>query len=367
MEPTKPSSVALVHDYLLTMRGAERTFAEIAACWPDAPIYTLLCDREVVGNRFASHRVHTSYLQRLGVRQRSFRYLLPFFPRAAEHLSVEDYDIVVSSSSAFAHGTHPHPGALHVCYCHSPFRYAWFERDRALAETPRLARPVMDWTLDYIRRWDLSAAQRVTFFVANSEITRGRIQQFYGVDSEIVHPPVAIERFSIGEPEDYLLFVGQLVRHKRVDIAIEAAILARRPIKVVGEGPERPALEARYAGSPVQFMGSVTDERLAELYMSCLALVVPNVEEFGIAAVEAQASGRPVVGVRKGGVQETVIDGKTGLLVDGEDAASLAEPLHDADFSRFDPEAIKSHAKCFSAAAFRDRILKVVDGYPSVT
>lgn len=363
MAPTNPSSVALVHDYLLTMRGAERTFAEIAACWPDAPIYTLLYDRDALGDQFGSHPVQASYLQRLGVRQRGFRYLLPLFPRAAEHLSVGDYDVVVSSSSAFAHGGHPGLSALHVCYCHSPFRYAWFERDRALAETPRLARPLMRRTLNRIRKWDLAAARRVTHFVANSEITRERIAQFYGVDSEVVHPPVAVERFSIGEPEDYLLFVGQLVRHKRAEIAIEAAMLAGRPIKVVGEGPERAVLEARYAGCPVQFLGSVTDERLGKLYSNCLALVVPNVEEFGIAAVEAQAAGRPVVGLRNGGVRETVIDGETGLLVDGEDAASLAEPLNDVDFGPFDSEAIRSHAQRFSAASFRDRFRKVVDGY----
>jgi glycosyltransferase involved in cell wall biosynthesis len=361
--PTKSASVALVHDYLLTMRGAERTFAEIAACWPEAPIYTLLYDRDTVGGQFGGHQVRPSYLQRLGLRQSGFRYLLPLFPRAAEHLPVADYDLVVSSSSAFAHGIRPRPGALHVCYCHSPFRYAWFERDRAMAETPRLARPMMRRTLNRIREWDLAAAQRVTHFIANSEITRERIAQFYGVGSEVVHPPVAVERFSIGEPEDYLLFVGQLVRHKRVETAIEAAMLAGRPIKVVGEGPERPALEARFGESPVQFLGSVTDERLAGLYANCLALVVPNVEEFGIAAVEAQAAGRPVVGVRSGGVRETVVDGETGLLVDGAGAASLAEPLNDVDFGRFDPEAIRSHAQRFSASAFRGRIQKVVDGY----
>lgn len=363
MAPTSQPSLALVHDYLLTMRGAERTFAEIAACWPEAPIYTLLYDRDAAPSCFGGRDVRTSYLQRLGARQSRFRYLLPLFPRAAERLSVQDYDVVVSSSSAFAHGVRPSPGAPHVCYCHSPFRYAWFERERALSETPRPARPLMRRTLSRIRSWDLEAAQRVTRYVANSAITRERIERIYGVDSEIVHPPVAVERFSIGAPEDYLLFVGQLVRHKRADIAIEAAMLAGRPIKVVGEGPERAVLEARYAGCPAQFLGSVTDERLAGLYANCLALVVPNVEEFGIAAVEAQAAGRPVVALRNGGVRETVVDGETGLLVGGDGAASLAEPLNDVDFGRFDSEAIRSHAQRFSAASFRDRFRKVVDSY----
>jgi glycosyltransferase involved in cell wall biosynthesis len=345
------------------MRGAERTFAEMSACWPQAPIYTLLYDREGA-TAFSGREVHSSYLQRLGIGQKGFRYLLPLFPRAVEHLQVEPYDVVVSSSSAFAHGVRPHAGAVHVCYCHSPFRYVWFEQERALSECPRPGRPLLRRTLRRLRAWDLAASERVTHYVANSEITRERIAQVYGVDSEVVHPPVAVERFSLGEPEDYLLFVGQLVRHKRADVAIEAARLAGRPIRVVGEGPERPALEARYGDDGrAQFLGSVTDERLAEIYANSLALVVPNVEEFGIAAVEAQAAGRPVVGVRAGGLRETVVDGETGLLVDGGGAASLAEPLNDVDFGRFDPETIRSHSQRFSAASFRGRIREVVDRY----
>jgi glycosyltransferase involved in cell wall biosynthesis len=361
--PTNRSSIALVHDYLLTMRGAERTFAEIAACWPEAPIYTLLYDEAAVAAGFAGRDVRTSRLQRLGTGQRTFRYLLPFFPAAAERLPVGGYDTVISSSSAFAHGIRPGPGALHVCYCHNPFRYAWHERERALEECPRAARPLLRRTLKRIRAWDLEAAGRVTRYVANSRITQERIAELYGVDSEIVHPPVAVERFAIGEQEDFLLFVGQIVPHKRVEVALEAARLAGRPIKVVGEGPDLARLEARYAGPDVEFLGNVPDERLADLYARCLTLVVPNVEEFGIAAVEAQAAGRPVVAVNRGGVRETVVDGETGILVDGEDAASLAESLNDADFGRFDSEAIRSHAQRFSAASFRDRFRKVVDGY----
>jgi glycosyltransferase involved in cell wall biosynthesis len=345
------------------MRGAERTFAEIAACWTEAPIYTLLDDREAVAGDFAGRDVHTSYLQRAGARQRRFRYLLPFFPRAAERLPVAAYDVIVSSSSAFAHGVRPAPDALHVCYCHSPFRYAWFERERAIAECPRPARPLMRRTLSRIRTWDLEAARRVSRYVANSAITRERIERIYGLDSEIVHPPVAVERFAIGEPEDFVLFVGQIVRHKRVEVAIEAALLAGRPIKVVGEGPDLAGLRERYAGREVELLGSVGDDLLADLYARCVALLVPNIEEFGIAAVEAQAAGRPVVAVGRGGVRETVVNGRTGVLVDGEDAAALAEPLLEEDFGRFDPAAIRAHAQHFSAASFRERFGKLVNRY----
>ncbi len=363
MAPTSTNSLALAHDYLLTMRGAERTFAEIAACWPSASIYTLLYDEPAVADGFAGRDVHTSGLQRLGVNQRSFRYLLPFFPAATERLRVSDYDILVSSSSAFAHGLRPGPGTLHVCYCHSPFRYAWFEGERALEETPPLGRPLMRRTLKRIRAWDLEAAGRVSRYVANARITQERIEQLYGVEAEIVHPPVAVERFSIGMPEDFLLFVGQIVPHKRVEVALKAAHLAGRPIKVVGEGPDLPRLQQLYGGPDVEFLGNVSDSRLTDLYARCIALVVPNIEEFGIAAVEAQAAGRPVVGVNRGGVRETVVDGETGVLVDGEDAAALAAPLHDLDFDRFDPRAIRANAERFSAASFRRRFKALVDRY----
>jgi glycosyltransferase involved in cell wall biosynthesis len=308
---TSNYSLALAHDYLLTMRGAERTFAEMARCWPEAPIYTLLYDADAVAEGFAGREVHTSGLQRLGAKQSRFRYLLPFFPKAAERLPVQSYDTIVTSSSAFAHGLRPRPGALHVCYCHSPFRYAWFEQERAEAETPWPGRPLMRAILKRNRAWDLEAAGRVSRYVANGRITQDRIMELYGVESEIVHPPVAVERFEVGKPEDFLLFVGQIVPHKRVE--------------VVGEGPDCERLEQLYGGPQVEFLGSISDRMLCDLYSRCIALVVPNVEEFGIAAVEAQAAGRPVVAVNRGGVRETVIPGETGVLVDGEDAAALAE------------------------------------------
>jgi glycosyltransferase involved in cell wall biosynthesis len=356
-------SLALAHDYLLVMRGGERTFAEMAACWPEAPIYTLLYDADAVADGFAGRQVHASRLQRLGVSQRGFRYLLPLFPAAAERLPMSEYEVLVSSSSAFAHGLRPGAGALHVCYCHSPFRYAWHERDRALAETPRLARPAMRLVLKRNRAWDLEAAGRVSRYVANSRITQERIGELYGVEAEIVHPPVAVERFAIGEPEDFLLFVGQIVPHKRVEVALEAAKLAGRPIKVVGDGPDRERLEALYGGSGAEFLGSVPDGLLGDLYARCMALVVPNIEEFGIAAVEAQAAGRPVVAVNRGGVRETVVPGETGVLVDGEDAVALAEALRDVDFGGFDPAKIRAHAERFRPAAFRAALSGLVNRY----
>jgi glycosyltransferase involved in cell wall biosynthesis len=353
-------SIGLVHDYLLVLRGAERTFASIADCWPGAPVYTLLYDAEGTAGRFEDHPVHTSYLQRLGIRQRGFRRLLPFFPRAAESLPVQDHDLVVSSSSAFAHGVRARPGAEHVCYCHSPFRYAWHERERALEEAPAIARPVLRGVLGRVRGWDVESSRHVSHYIANSEITRERIQRVWDRDSVVVHPPVEVDRFSVGSPEDFLLVVMELVRHKRVDVALEAARRAGLPIRVVGTGPDRERLESLH-GDHAQFLGRVDDLELARLYSSALALVVPNIEEFGIAAVEAQAAGRPVVAVDAGGVRETVVDGETGVLVPVGDADALTEALRETDFTDFSPHAIRQHALEFSSDAFKRRLSAEVE------
>ena len=335
------------------MRGAERSFATIADLWPDAPIHTLLYDEAGTDGRFAGRRVHTSRLQRLGIGQRGFRRLLPLFPPAAERLDVQAHDLLISSSSAFAHGIRPRPGAIHLCYCYTPFRYAWHERDRALEEVPRLLRPVLGRALSRIRRWDIEASGRVTGYIAVSEFTRERIAECYGRDSTVVHPPVDTERFSVGAPEDFLLVVAELVRHKRVEIALEAARRANRPITVVGDGPDGPRLRAMYPD--VHFAGRVPDPELAEILSRALALVVPNVEEFGMAAVECQAAGRPVLGVDKGGIRETVIDGETGILVAEEEVDALAEAMREVDFTRFEPARIAEHAAGFSIAVFRER------------
>lgn len=358
--PDRPPSVGLVHDYLLVMRGAERTFAAIASLWPSAPIYTLLYDRAGTEDRFAERLIYTSYLRRLGIRQRGFRRLLPLFPSAATKLPVGEHDLILSSSSAFAHGVRPRPGATHICYCHSPFRYAWHERSRALAEAPRPLRPVARRVLDRVRRWDLAAAANVTHYIANSELTRARIHDFYGRDASVVHPPVETHRFSPGTPQDFFLVVTELVRHKRVEVALEAARKARRRIKVVGEGPELAHLRETY-GRNAEFLGRLGDDELARLYPRALALVVPNVEEFGIAPVESMASGRPVIAAAGGGALETVIDGETGILVTPGDVGELASAMIDFEPDAFSSDPIRGHAERFSTDAFCRRIRAEVD------
>lgn len=351
--------LALVHDYLLVLRGAERTFAAMADMWPTAPVYTLLYDPEGTEGRFTGHPVTASALQRTGVTQSSFRKLLPLFPMAVERLSLREPSVVVSSSSAFAHGVRSPESAVHVCYCHTPFRYAWFEAERAMAEVSPPMRPALSGVLSAIRRWDLDASRRVTRYVANSRHTQRRIKDIYGRESTIIHPPVEVERFRSEEADDYFLAVTELVPHKRIELAAEAAAEAGQRLKVVGGGPELPRLREKFRRR-VEFLGRVEDEELVELYAHARALVLPNVEEFGIAAVEAQAAGRPVIAAAAGGALETVREGVTGQLVPPDDGTALKRTLRAFDPDEFDADMIREHASNFSTESFRHRFSQEV-------
>ncbi len=361
------TSVGLVHDYLLVLRGAERSFAAIADSYPGAPIYTLLYDEQGTSGRFAGHEVTTSYLQRLGVRQDGFRRLLPLFPHAIGRLPTDGHDVIVSSSSAFAHGVPTGSSAAHICYCYTPFRYAWFEEDRALAEVPAILRAPLRAALARSRSWDRKVSRDVTRYVAISELSRERIARYLKRDSEIVHPPVETTRFTPGEPEDEFLVVCELVRHKRVDVALAAAAKAGVRVKVVGSGPDRERLESQYGGHVASFLGRVGDDELVELHARSLALLLPNVEEFGIAAVEAQAAGRPVLAADAGGARETVLEGETGVRVPTDDVDAFSEALRHTDWRAFDPARCVSQADTFSVAAFQRRMLEQVERAQSPT
>ncbi|HWY17515.1 MAG TPA: glycosyltransferase [Solirubrobacteraceae bacterium] len=346
--------VSLAHDYLLVMRGAERTFAAMVDLYADAPIYTLLHDEAATNQRFAGRSVTTSPLQRLGAGQTTFRRLLPLYPLAVERLKPAASDVVLSSSSAFAHGVRVPEGAVHVCYCYTPFRYAWYEEASALRETPRLLRPLLRQQLRRIRKWDLSASRRVDIYIAISELSRERIKRYYGRDAHVIYPPVETHRFAPGKPGDSLLIVSELVGHKRLHVALEAARRARAPISVVGSGPNHAALLNAYPEA--EFLGRASDNDLVELYASARAVVVPGVEEFGIAAVEAQAAGRPVIAAAAGGALETVLDGQTGRLAKLDDVESFAQAMRDIDELDFDPARAVRNAERFSVTAFQRRL-----------
>jgi glycosyltransferase involved in cell wall biosynthesis len=346
--------ITLAHDYLHARRGAERTFAAIADLYTDAPIFTLLHDEQATGGRFAGHSVTTSPLQGLGVSQATFRRLLPLYPGAVGRLRLPESDVVLSSSSAFAHGVRVPEGAVHVCYCYTPFRYAWDEEADALGEISPLLRPLLRLQLRRMRAWDRSASARVDAYIAISAFSRERIKRHYGRDAAVIHPPVETHRFAPGNPGDALLVVSELLRHKRLRLALEAARRARAPIRVVGAGPHHDALRDAYPEA--EFLGRVSDEDVVELYASARAVLVPSVEEFGITAVEAQASGRPVIAAAAGGALETVLDGQTGRLVRLDDVDSFARAIEGIDELDFDPARAVRNAERFSVAAFARRL-----------
>ena len=351
--------VSLAHDYLLVMRGAERTFAAMAELYPQAPIFTLLYDERGTDGRFVGREITTSPLQRLGAGQSNFRRLLPLYPTAAGRLRPPASDVVISSSSAFAHGLRAPEGAVHICYCYTPFRYAWDEQEFALGEVSPALRPLLRHQLRRIRRWDLSASRRVDAYIAISELGRERIKRCYGRDATIVHPPVETHRFQPGTPGDALLVVSELVRHKRVHVALEAARRARTPIRVVGSGPDHAELQAAYPEA--EFLGRAGDGDLVELYATARAVIVPSVEEFGITVVEAQAAGRPAIAAAAGGALETVLDGRTGSLVKVDDVDAFTRAIEDIDKLDFDPAHARANAERFSVAAFQRRLAEQVN------
>ena len=351
---------ALVHDFLVSVRGADRVFLEICNLWPDADIFTTVYNEQGTEGRFAHRRVHTSFLQRLRPSARTFRTLLPLYPAAIESFDLSGYDLVVSSSSAWAHAVVCDERSVHVSYCHNPFRYAWNERHSTIAErADPVSRAFLRGLFRRWREWDWIAAQRVDRYITNSRTTQARIRSYFGRDSRVVYPPVDTARFRPGRPGRSYLIVSELVSHKQIDIAVRAFNLLGLPLVIAGDGPVRGRLE-RLAGPTITFAGRVSDAQAAELMASCRALVVTAREEFGIAAVEAQAAGRPVIARGAGGLLENVVEGKTGCWWDGG-PEELAAAVLAFDADAVDPEACVENARRFDSALFQESFRHEVD------
>jgi glycosyltransferase involved in cell wall biosynthesis len=351
--------VALVHDFLLDLRGAERVFLSLCEAFGEADVFTAVYDEEGTEGRFAHRTVRTSFLQRLRPTARTFRTLLPMYPAAMESLDLRGFDLVVSSSSAWAHGVIPDDDAVHVCYCHNPFRYAWNARQETLAARGPVARAALGAVFQRWRQWDWIAAQRVDAYVANSQTTRRRVARYFGREASVLHPPVEVERFAPATPGDVYVVLSELMPHKRIDVAVRAFNELRLPLVIVGNGPDARRLH-RLAGPTVTFTGRVSDAEAAHLLARARALVVTATEEFGIAAVEAQAAGRPVIALNEGGVRETVVEGVTGTFFDRPQPASLAKAVLSFDALAVDPAACVANARRFDSAQFRRGLEAVV-------
>jgi glycosyltransferase involved in cell wall biosynthesis len=349
-------NVALVHDYLIARGGAERVVGELSRIFPDAPVYAAAFDPGNLPPVLDSSRVRASHLQRAPGIRRHYRAYLPFYPSAFRQFDLDEYDMVLASSSAFAHTVRTaKPLAV---YLYTPPRFLWqtaryLENEpRGISLTTRAARPM----LDRLRKSDLEAAKRVTQFVTCSTAAASRIADVYGRTAHVVPPPVDVDRFAIGEQDDFALVVARLQPYKDIHLAIKACSALRIPLIVVGEGPARAALE-RDAGPMTTFLGHVSDAEVARLMGSARVLIVSGEEDFGLTPLEANASGCPVVALGRGGALDTVIQGKTGLLFDQPVALSLAAALEASVSRSWDRDVLRRHAETFDTKAFRRGIL----------
>ena len=353
--------VALVHYWLVGMRGGEKVLEQLCAMFPQADIFTHVAVPERLSERLRAHRIETSFVARLPFATRLYQKYLPFMPRALEEIDLTGYDLVISSESGPAKGVIPPPDAAHLCYCHSPMRYLWDQYHTYRDGAGALTRGLMPPLAHRLRQWDVTSAARVDAFAANSSHVAARIRKYWRRESSVVHPPVAVEQFAPGEAGDFYLWAGELAPYKRPDLAVEAFTRLGRKLVVIG-GPEKTAraLAAR-AGDNVTFLGPVPFAELTARMAACRALVFPGEEDFGIVPVEAMASGRPVIAFGRGGALDTVRDGETGLLFHDQSVEGLVdavERFEAAGLDRLDPAPLVAHARRFDAAAFRDGIAR---------
>jgi glycosyltransferase involved in cell wall biosynthesis len=355
---------AIVHYWLLNMRGGEKVVEALCGLLPEADIFTLFYDPDRVSAAIRSRRVHSSFLQPF---RKHYRSLLPLMPMALESFDLRGYDLVVSSESGPAKGVILPSATRHVCYCHTPMRYLWdlYPAYRNEFVQSGLKRAFMTPLANYLRLWDYATAARVDDFVANSANVRRRIWKTYRRESVVAHPPVAVEQFYWKPPEDYYLIVSELVAYKRLDTAVRAFAKTGRKLRVVGDGPELQALR-RLATANVEFCGRASDADLRELYARCRAFLMPGEEDFGITAVEALASGKPVIAVGRGGALETVPvqEPVGGLLYNDatEDGLRQAIELWERLEHQVAPEALQAYAARFSAAEFTRKMTPILFG-----
>jgi glycosyltransferase involved in cell wall biosynthesis len=357
--PQSPRA-ALAHHWLVGMRGGEKVLEQLCLLFPGAPIYTLVSNRANLSDVIASHPIHESLIQRLPGGFRRYKSLLPLFPLAISNLRVApDIDFLFSTDASVIKGLSYPPGIPHVCYCHSPPRYLWELQDTYLRQTGGLGplgRAVFRAVTPYVRSFDRKAAARVTHFIANSRFVQQRIQSAYARDSAVIYPPVDVDAFQPGRSaEDFYLIVTELVAYKRVDLAIDAFNRLGKRLVVLGDGPEGAALRAR-AKPNIEFLGRQPFATLRDRFERCRAFIYPQIEDFGITAVEAQAAGRPVLAFREGGALETVIDGKTGLFFDQQTPESLAACVEAFEGQSFSAAACRENAERFRPESFRNAI-----------
>lgn len=358
--------IAFVHDFLLRLGGAERVLKVLMDMYPEAPVYTLLYDKKRVGSVFPESRVIPSSLQKFprfipGMH----KFLFPFMPSAIESFDFSNYDVVISSSSAYAHGIVTNLETTHISYYHTPMRYAWDYTHEYLKEQNlgAIGEVMASRLLHKVRLWDFLASDRVDLSIANSKTVQGRIRKYYRKEAEIIHPPVNVEAYTVTpHHEGYFLIVSTLTPYKRIDLAIELFNTLGKRLVIIGDGPDRPRLQ-RLAADNVDFLGFKSDEVVREYMQNCRAFIFPGEEDFGIAPVEAMACGKPVLAYNKGGLTESMIPGVTGQLFDEQSLESMEAALTQLliNEKNYDAKKIRKHAEQFSQAAFEKKMRDLIE------
>ncbi len=356
--------VALVHDYLNQMGGAERVVMAFHEIFPDAPIYTSIYDPQRVDPAFQKMDIRTSFMQKLPLVTKHHQPYLPFYPFAMENLDLRGYDLVLSSSSAFGKGVITRPETLHICYCHTPMRWCWnYDEYVEREHLGKIARSILPFMITGLRVWDQTSAMRVDHFIANSPVVAERIKKYYRREAAYIPPPVDASRFSFDPdtiPEDYFLVLSRLVPYKRIDLAIQACNQLQLPLVIIGGGRDLDRLK-QMAGPTIRFMGRLSDEEVIYYITHCRAFLFPGEEDFGITPLEAQACGRPVIAYGAGGALASIIDGETGMIIQEQTVESLAATLTSFGERVFDPHVIHNHALEFDTPLFRRRILQFIE------
>lgn len=355
-EPFSGLRVALVHDWLVSRGGGERVLFDLHEVFPDAPIYTLVYDEAKAPEWCRECDVRTTYIQNWPGAKSHHKLLLSFMPKAWESLDLTEYDLVISSCSSCCKGVITRPDAVHICYCHSPIRYVWDLYYDYLRDAGPIKAAAMKQLIHDVRMWDYQAAQRVDYFIANSDYVGKRIRKYYGRDSVTIHPASSLAPAPTREPEGYYLIVSRFVRYKRVDLAIEACNRLGRVLVVVGSGGEEEERLREMAGPTIVFAGRRTDAEIANLYAGADAFLFPGIEDFGLTPVEAMSCGCPVIAYGEGGALETVADGSVGLLFAGQSVGSMMQCIE-----RFEREGVaKSRAEIseYSCSVFSEDSFK---------
>jgi glycosyltransferase involved in cell wall biosynthesis len=347
--------VAIVHYWLVSMRGGEKVVEALCDMYPEADIFTLVYDESRVSEKIKRHKVTSSFLQKIPGAVKHYQSLLPLMPFALESLDLSGYDLIISSESGPAKGIIAPPHSTHVCYCHSPMRYIWDHYHSYRANAGLASRMLLPWMAPLLRSWDVSTSMRVDRFVANSHHVRARIGKYYGRSATVIYPPVAVDDYAPAtETGDFYLCAGQLVSYKRVDLAVRAFTKMGRNLVVIGEGKELAALKA-IAGPTITFLGRAPFPVLKEKLARCKALIFPGEEDFGLIPVETMASGRPVIAFGSGGALETVVPGLSGVLFHEQTPEAIIDAVHafETESAAFDPAAIREHAARFSTRNFK--------------